>query len=499
MMPYLAIAYVILVIQVSLGVAMIATASVAANRRLNAPHRAVDSTFYVLGCASSALGIWGLLMLVGVGILQGSTRIDVSFVYVVSMLYSVPLTAGGLLQARIARSLIAPPPIEQQRKDEWRTSLLRVIGWTLALMPIGMPLGIFVGMYFVIAAIFGGSMRVQQESLLLILAIAVRTQAPLSDEIDLLADSSRGRFRRRLRKLAVKLRSGTRLSEALEDLPGLAPPRTVTAIRIAEDLGNVVPVIEQEVVRLRRCEKNRVEGRYSAAGVAFYVYCVLCVVLAVVGFLCFWIIPKFQHILHDFGVPVPSATERLLQFVDACTNHWVAILVWSLALVASLAFLLLRRGGWGGVDSGILSAFYPRLETPSVLRSLSQAVAARRPLNAALAGLELHHRRRHVRNRIRRVRDALVRGGNCFQQLYQHGLVNSREAAALASAEKAGNLAWALEGIADNIERRQQARLQVVIETVQPAVVIGLGLIIFSVCVAIFVPLIHIFASAELW
>ena len=76
------------------------------------------------------------------------------------------------------------------------------------------------GVYFAIAAIFGGSMRVQQESLLLILAIAVRTQAPLSEEIDLLADSSRGRFRRRLRKLAVKLRSGTRLSEALEDLPG---------------------------------------------------------------------------------------------------------------------------------------------------------------------------------------------------------------------------------------------------------------------------------------
>jgi type II secretory pathway component PulF len=499
MTPYFAIAYVMMVVQVSLGVAMIATTSVAANRRLNTPHRAVDVAFYVLGCASFALGIWGLIMLAAVVAFHGSSTNEASFVYVTVLLYSVPLIFGGLLQARVARSLMTPPPIEQQRKDEWRISLLRAMGWTLTLMPIGMPLGIFVGAYFAIAALFGGSMRVQQESLLLILAIAVRTQAPLSEEIDLLADSSRGRFRRRLRELASQLRGGTRLSDALEDLPGLVPPRTVTAIRVGEDLGHIVPVIEQEVILLRRREKSRVEGRYSAAGIGFYVWCVLCVVLGVVGFLSFVIVPKLQQILHDFGVQVPTATARLLHVIEACTEHWEAILVWTLVLVGGMVFVLIRRGGWGGIDWGVFSTIYPRLETPGVLRSLSQAVAARRPLAAALTGLELHHRRRHVRNRIRRVRDALMRGGDCFQQLCRHGLISAREAAALVSAEKTGNLAWTLEGLADNIESRKRAREQVIIETVQPAVVIGLGLIIFSVCVAMFIPLIHILGSAELW
>ena len=289
------------------------------------------------------------------------------------------------------------------------------------------------------------------------------------------------------------------MSEALEDLPGLVPPRTVTAIRVGEDLGNIVPVIEQEVILLRRREKSRVERRCSAAGIGFYVWCVLCVVLAVVGFLSFWIVPKLQHILQDFGVPVPTATARLLHVIDECTKHWEAILVWTLVLIGGMVFVLIRRGGWGGIDWGVFSTIYPRLETPGVLRSLSQAVAARRPLAAALTGLELHHRRRHVRNRIRRVRDALMRGGDCFQQLCRHGLISVREAAALVSAEKAGNLAWTLEGLADNIESRQQTREQVIIETVQPAVVIGLGLIIFSVCVAMFIPLIHILGSAELW
>jgi type II secretory pathway component PulF len=499
MTPYFAIAYIILAVQVSLGVAMIATASVAANRRLNAPHRAVDIAFYVLGCASLALGIWGLVMLAVVVVFHATLPVDASFVYVTAVLYSLPLTFGGLMQARVARSLMTPPPIEQQRKDEWRISTLRGIGWTLALMPIGMPLGIFAGAYFAIVAIFGGSMRVQQESLLLILAIAVRTQAPLSEEIDLLADSSRGRFRRRLRKLAKQLRGGERLSDALEDLHGLLPPRTVTAIRVGEDLGNLVPVIEQEVVLLRRRDESRVEGRYSAAGIGFYVWCVVCVVLVVVGFLGFWIIPKFKKIMEDFHVPVPTATERLVRVIDECADHWPTILLWTFLFVGGTAFVLIRRGGWGGIDWGVFSFFFPRLETPGVLRSLSQAVAARRPLTVALAGLELHHRRRHVRSRIRRVRDAVARGGDCFQQLCRQRLINSREAAALVSAERSGNLAWALKGIADTIENRQQARVQVMIETVQPAIVIGLGLVIFSVCIAIFIPLIHMIGSLEIW
>ena len=498
MMTFVAILYLILVVQVSLGVAMIATASVACNRLINAPRRSVDIVLYVLGCSSLALGVWALVMLAAVMAFQGSTTI-VPLAYVAALFYAVPLLAGGWLQARVARSLLTPPPIEQQRKDEWRISLLRVIGWILTLMPLGMPLGIFAGLYFAIAAIFGGSMRVQQESLLLILAIAVRTQAPLAEEIDVLADSSRGRFRRRLRKLAERLRNGERLSDALDDLPGLAPPRTVTALRVGEDLGNLVPVLQQEALWLRRREESRLEGRFSAAGMAFYLCCVLCVVQGIVGFLMYWIMPKFKKIFVDFGVPMPAATTRLIRISDYLADHAGAIGLWITVSIVGGAIVLVRRGGWAGIDWGFLSAVYPRLETPGVLRNLAQAVAVRRPLATALAGLELHHRRRHVRNRIRRVRDEVVRGRDCFGPLCRYGLISPREAAVLVSAERVGNLAWALEGIADNIECRQRAREQVIAEMVQPSIVIGLGLVVFCICTAIFLPLIHLLGTSELW
>jgi type II secretory pathway component PulF len=500
MMTLIAIVYVILVVQLTLGVSMIATASVAANRRINAPHRSVDIAFLVLGCASAALGVWAIVMLAGVVLFHDSgAGNEMTLIYIGSLLYVVPLFGGGLLQARVARSLMKPPPLEEQRKDEWRISLLRVTGWALALMPIGMPLGIFVGVYFAIAAVFGSGMRVQQESLLLILAIAVKTQSPLAEEIDVLADSSRGRFRTRLRKLADRLRNGERLSDALGDLPGLVPPRTVTAIRVGEDLGNLVPVIQQEASILRRREESRLEGRFSAAGMAFYLWCMVCVIQGVVGFLMYWIVPKLKKIFQDFNTPLPVATKELIHFSDFCSDHAGAIALWANIVIWGGAIILVRRGGWAGIDWGFFSVFYPRLETPGVLRNLAQAVTVRRPLATALSGLELHHRRRNIRNRIRRVRDEVVRGRDCFAPLCQNGLITKREADALVSAERAGNLAWALDGIADNIESRQRAREQMIAEVVQPAIVMGVGFVILGICIALFIPLVHLIGSTELW
>ena len=136
--------------------------------------------------------------------------------YTAGLIYSLLIVSGGRLQSRVATSLLFPPPIEEQRRLEYRVGLLRFVGWTLTLMPLG-PLA---GIYFLAAALFGGTIRVQQESLLLILSVAMRTQTPLAEECEVLADASRGRFRRRLRELANRLRRGDRLSEALARFPG---------------------------------------------------------------------------------------------------------------------------------------------------------------------------------------------------------------------------------------------------------------------------------------
>jgi type IV pilus assembly protein PilC len=486
-----AIVYSILGLQLCLGVAMIATASIASNRQMNAGSRVIDSLLRVIGRGSFALGLWAIACSLGAPLyVKGGIHFDLAtfLIYVMALAYSVLILCGGWLQSRVATALLFPPPIEEQRRREYRVTLLRGIGWTLALMPLG-PMA---GVYFLAAAFFGGTIRVQQESLLLILAVAMRTHAPLSEESEALADASRGRFRKRLRALASRLRQGDRLSDSLRAIPGLVPADTVTALRLAEDLGNVTEVANLEALRFRRREESRLEGRFSMAGLTFYVFSFFVLAAGIICFLIFWVEPRFGRIFRDFNSPLPAATRALVTAHTALAEYWFVIAAAFLGTIAWVVYVLLRRGGWSGLNWSLASSVYPRLETPNVLRSLAQTVVCHQPLTLGVQSLETHHPHRGIRKRMRRLREQIGRGNNGFQPLADAGLLSSREADALTCAERAGNLAWVLDSLAENIERRHRSWQESVVETVQPAVIAAIGLLVLAICVGIFYPIIQL-------
>jgi type II secretory pathway component PulF len=491
MIQVAAILYSVLCLQLCLGVAMIATASIASNRQMNAGSRVIDALLRVIGRGSAALGVWGIVCALGAPLyVKGSAQFDlIRFLgYAAALIYAVLILSGGWLQARVASSLLAPPPIEEQRKREYQITLLRGIGWALALMPLG-PLA---AIYFLAAALFGGTVRVQQESLLLILAVAMRTHAPLAEECEALADSSRGRFRRRLRKLAARLQQGDRLSEALRAIPGLAPAQTVTALRLAEDLGNVADVANQEALRFRRREEDRLQGRFSMAGLSFYICCFLFLSTGIIGFMAYWVLPRFLKIFGDFQTPMPVPTRALVDALQVLGGYWYLFVLSILGVLAWALYLLLRRGGWAGLNWSVASSIYPRLEAPGVLRSLALTVVCRHPLSFGIEALEVHHPHRGIRKRMRRLREQIARGNDSFRPLADSRLLSNCESDALACAERVGNLAWVLDSLAGNIERRHRSFVESFVETVQPVVIAIVGLMVCGICVGIFYPIIEI-------
>ena len=71
-----------------------------------------------------------------------------------------------------------------------------------------------------------------------------------------------------------------------------------------------------------------------------------------------------------------------------------------------------------------------------------------------------------------------------------HHLIRVADAEVLASAADVGNLAWALFELADSAERRLATRFQMVVQTLFPLVVVALGLAVFILAMAYFVPLV---------
>src|ERR1700734_511784 len=123
MVKVAAIVYSVLCLQLCLGVAMLATASVASNRQMNAGSRAIDALLRVIGRGSVAVGLWGFVCVLGAPFYLGATpQFDIWRLigFTAGLIYAVLIVSGGWLQSRVATSLLFPPPIEEQRRLEYR-------------------------------------------------------------------------------------------------------------------------------------------------------------------------------------------------------------------------------------------------------------------------------------------------------------------------------------------------------------------------------------------
>jgi len=123
------------------------------------------------------------------------------------------------------------------------------------------------------------------------------------------------------------------------------------------------------------------------------------------------------------------------------------------------------------------------------------AIAARagRPLTTAVDTLATCSRSALERARFDRLRERVRGGDNIWNALADLRIISRRDSELLSAAERAGNLAWVLEMLADRRDERRRRRWLALLEIAQPCVVLVLGGLVFFVAVGMFLPLIKLF------
>ena len=342
------------------------------------------------------------------------------------------------------------------------------------------------------AVLFDRTEATRQMTLLWTLAVAVEKQLPVGAFLEALADEAGGDWRWKVRGLAELLAAGASIPDAIEAMPGVLPRDTVAMIRVGATTGNLSGAL-REGARLARRRSESTGMRFQ--GTVLYLYLLLFALGLVASFILIWIIPKFKFIFAGFDVKLPNLTQVLISAGDSglgivvCLFPLVMTLLW-MALSYSLEVI-----GWAPAWSKPMqftTRLLPRFKSPHVLRCLSIAVDGGRPLSDALNTLAGMHPDIRLRLQMMVVAEVVASGDDCWHALCRARMLNSGEAAMLEAARRVGNLAWALRGMADGIERRFEYRCQLMMEFVHPAVVVATGAVIGLFCVAIFLPLIEL-------
>jgi type IV pilus assembly protein PilC len=216
-----------------------------------------------------------------------------------------------------------------------------VLGISFAGGFFAMPGGVYlvlipIAFVFLLATCLNRLRRRRAAALVAHLAAAARLNMPLEQHLMAAAQSEPGIGRSDLEALAVRLRNGEPVATALRRVAPYIEPRTLARVNAAEANLDLPRALDAEADRLTRPTFSPTSG----LGFPPMLYLLLTGVLtvAVLTLLMIFVVPSFQEIIADFGIPVPPAT-RLVFDVMAVLFHPVLLMLWVPLLFGSLVWL----------------------------------------------------------------------------------------------------------------------------------------------------------------
>jgi type II secretory pathway component PulF len=326
----------------------------------------------------------------------------------------------------------------------------------------------------------------EQQSLLWGLLTAAERGIPLDLAAQAFAEERNDVLAKRAAKLADYLEAGVPLGLALRRSGHRIDPAVSLAADLGYQTGTLGHSLRQVVDR-----KNVLETvTIPAASRLVYLGVVVVFTLIVQTFLMLKILPVFQLIHRDFSTDLPVATQLLIDSSQpgaTASYFWLAFIVIG---VAGLCVGLLSLLGFPLRSLPVVGRAWWRVDNSLVMRWLATGIRQGRPILEMLRLLAGYFPQAAVRRGLENTARRVEQGAHWCDGLLRARLIRSSESAVFQAAERAGNLPWALEEMADSAVRRWAYKLQVWMNIAFPLVLIALSCGILAVLLGAFMPLI---------
>lgn len=290
---------------------------------------------------------------------------------------------------------------------------------------------------------------------------------------------------RRLQSLVL---SGHSLADAMGRMPEAFDPVYVNLIRIGERTGALPRVLERLAEELRRNEERR---SWLRSALAYPLFTVL-ISGAMVGFICYYMLPRFLSIFASLGGHVPWLTRLVMAVASPTTGCVVA----SLAAAVALWWVLASRSAAGRMQ--IQDALFgcpvvgPLLHDAlhtRISRSLSLMLASGLPVNQALRLLvnptSGYHR---MDAAIREIAEDLEHEGDIVAAFTRCPLMPRLLVDMLRLGTETGDVRKFLDNYAKLADLKLQMAIETMIGLTEPLTIVVLGIVVGIIVLSVFLP-----------
>ncbi len=323
------------------------------------------------------------------------------------------------------------------------------------------------------------------------LATLVKSSMPLEEA--LLAVGEQNELPR-LKSIVLGVRSkvmeGHSLADGLADFPKAFPEIYRATVAAGEQSGHLDAVLE----RLADYTENRQELRQKIMNAMIYPVVLTILAISIVSLMLVYVVPKVVGVFENTGQNLPGLTQFLISTSDFMRSYGIALFI-GIAVAAWLASRLLRKlhirrrfdqillrlPVIGKLNRGFNTARFTR--TLSILTGSGVPVLESLRISAqVLTNVPM---REAVEDAAARVREGAAIGkslavGGFFPPICIH---------LISSGEASGELETMLDRAAANQEREMDGLIAALLGILEPALIVGMGLVVLLIVLAILLPI----------
>ena len=302
-------------------------------------------------------------------------------------------------------------------------------------------------------------------------------------------------LRKIMGSLAESVEGGTTFSEALAQHPKAFNKLYVNMVKAGE-LGGVLEIVLTRLAEFAE-KSQRIRGKVTSAMV--YPAVVLTIAVGIVTFLMLFIVPKFEAIFKDMlgGRPLPAITQIIMDLSRFIQGNFLLIAGVLTVLVIGLRFAIRLPGIATALDSYKLKLplFGDRLTKTSVARfsrTLGTLVSSGVPILQALQITRDTAGNERVSTAIETIHDNVKEGESMVAPMEASQIFPPMVVSMVQVGEETGQLPDMLTKVADVFEEEVDTAVAGLTSLLEPVMIVLLALIVGTIVVALFLPLITI-------
>jgi type IV pilus assembly protein PilC len=247
----------------------------------------------------------------------------------------------------------------------------------------------------------------------------------------------------------------------------------------------------------------RIKAKIKAA--MFYPAAVILVATGIIALLLLFVIPRFQSVFDGLlpGRSMPAFTLAVMRISGLCKDHAIAVGLVGLGLFGAFQFFIRTRSGRRWFDYlklslPVIGPICRKLSLARFSRTLGTLLGSGVPILQALTIVKETAGNVAVGELIAKIHENVKEGGTLADPFRASRIFPAMVGGMVDVGEQTGALPDMLMRIADTSDEEVDNAVTAMTSLLEPAMIIFLAVIVGSIVVAMFLPLIYIINDPNL-